>query len=132
MSKAAKGIARVIDEVDVIVTSPLARTADTALIAAKALGAESRIQVCQELLPGAPPKNVLTYLGKYKKLGSILLVGHAEELSSLIAALLKLPETVVHLKKGGLCCLEISSLSAQRTASLLWLLTQKQLRALAK
>ncbi|HVN48848.1 MAG TPA: phosphohistidine phosphatase SixA [Bacteroidota bacterium] len=128
MSKSAKGIARVVEEIDVILTSPLSRSAQSAKIAAKALGAESKLQVCRELTPGNSTKNLLSYLAKYKKLQSIMLVGHEQDISSLIVSLLGTTSTILHLKKGALCCIEVPTISSQRHGSLLWLLTSKQLR----
>lgn len=128
MSKAATGIMRVVEEVDVILTSPLSRAAQSAKIVAKALGAESKIQVCRELSPGNSTKSLISYLAKYKKLQSIMLVGHEQDLSSLIISLLGTTSSVLHLKKGALCCIEVPTIPSQRHGTLLWLLTSKQLR----
>lgn len=76
MSKEARGIIRIVDNLDVILTSPMERARNTALIVAKAFHAESRVQVCNELAPGSSLKNLMSYLPKYKKLKNLLLVGH--------------------------------------------------------
>ena len=64
MKVAAKGIAEVIRDVDLILTSPLARAHDTAKIAAKALRYKHKIELCKELLPGTSLNSVLEYLDR--------------------------------------------------------------------
>jgi phosphohistidine phosphatase len=133
MSKSAKGITRVVEEVDVILTSPLSRAAQSAKIVAKALGAENKMQVCRELAPGNSTKSLISYLAKFKKLQSIMLVGHEQDLSSLALSLLGATSSVVlHLKKGALCCIEVPTIPSQRHGTLAWLLTSKQLRLIGR
>ena len=88
MSREARGIVRVVDDLDVILASPMERARDTALIVAKAFRAESKVQVCNELAPGSSLKHLMSYLAKYKKLRNILLVGHEPDLSYFASALL--------------------------------------------
>jgi len=131
MAKGSKGIARVVDDIDVILTSPLIRAHDTATIAAEALGAENKLEVCKELLPGSSLKNLLSYLSKFKGLNSIMLVGHEPDLGYLASALIGSDESVVEFKKGALCAIEVSSSSPRGKGKLIWHLQPKQLRALA-
>ncbi|HTX19729.1 MAG TPA: phosphohistidine phosphatase SixA [Bacteroidota bacterium] len=128
MEKGARGIARVVESVDVIVTSPLVRAADTARIAAEALGAEHKVEVSKELLPGSSARKLLLYLAKYKNLDSIMIVGHEPDLGYLASALLGVDRPVVEFKKGALCCIEVSTLPPRGAGVLLWHLQPKQLR----
>jgi phosphohistidine phosphatase len=130
MRKAARGIANVIENVDVILTSPLIRALDTANIAAEALGAENKIEVCKELLPGASAKKLILYLAKYKNLNHIVIVGHEPDLGYLASALLGSEKSIIEFKKGALCCIELSSLPLRGAGTLLWHLQPKQLRDL--
>jgi len=132
ISKAAKGIIRVVDDVDVILTSPLVRAAATAKIVAEALNIESKLQVCHELAPGSSLKNLLTYLAKYKKLRSIMIVGHEPDLSYFASSLLGEKTSIIEFKKGSLCCIEVATIPSRREGTLLWHLTSKQLRLMAK
>jgi len=131
MSKGARGILRVVDDVDVVLTSPLVRAAETARIVAKALHGESKLQVCNELAPGSSLQNLLTYLAKYKKLRSVLIVGHEPDLSYFASALLGKKTAIIEFKKGSLCCIEMTTIPSRRDGTLLWHLTSKQLRLMA-
>ncbi len=131
MSKEAKGIAKLIDEIDVILTSPLIRAHDTARIVSRALGAEKKLEVCKELLPGSSMKNLLSYLSKYKGLNSIMVVGHQPDLGFLASTLLGSEDSIVELKKGAMCSIEVSSLPPRSKGTLIWHLQPKHLRALA-
>src|SRR5579883_3278273 len=97
MTKAAKGIASLIGNVDLILTSPLIRARDTAKITADVLGVENKIETCEYLAPGSPTKNLLLSLGKYKNFKSILLVGHEPELGFIASALLGSDESQLGL-----------------------------------
>ncbi len=131
MSKAARGIAKLVDDIDVILTSPLVRAHDTAKIVARALDAEQKLELCKELAPGSSLKNLLSSLSKYKGLKSIMVVGHQPDLGYLASALLGSNESIVEFKKGAFCAIEVSTLSPKGKGTLLWHLQPKQLRALA-
>jgi phosphohistidine phosphatase len=131
MMKGAKGMSRVIEEVDMILTSPLSRAKETARIAADVLRAKDKVDVCQELAPGSSVKDLLAYLAKHKNLSHVLLVGHEPDLGYLASSLLGSTSSIIEFKKGALCCLEVPQLPTRRPATLLWHLTPKQLRQLA-
>lgn len=131
MSKAAKGMASLIDDIDVILTSPLIRAHDTARIAARALRAESKLQVCKELAAGSSVKSLMTYLAKFRGLNSMMLVGHQPDLGFIASLLLGSANSIIEFKKGSLCCIEVSTLPPRSTGTLIWHLQPKHLRALA-
>jgi phosphohistidine phosphatase len=131
MSKAAKGLAALITDIDVILTSPLIRAHDTARIAARALRAENKIQVCKELSAGSSVKNLMTYLSTFRSLNSIMLVGHQPDLGFIASLLLGSDSNIIEFKKGSLCCIEVSTLPPRSNGTLIWHLQPKHLRALA-
>jgi phosphohistidine phosphatase len=131
MSKGAKGILRVVDEVDIVLTSPMARAVETARIVAKALHVESKLQVCHELAPGRSLNHLLTYMVKFKKLNSVMIVGHEPDLSYFASVLLGKKTSIIEFKKGSLCCIEVTMIPPRRDGKLLWHLTPKQLRLMA-
>ncbi len=131
MARAAKGIAELVDDVDVILTSPLIRAHDTARIVARVLGAEQKLEVCKELMPGSSIKNLLSYLSKFKGLHSIMVVGHQPDLGYLASALLGSDESIIEFKKGALSAIEVSTLPPRSKGKLIWHLQPKHLRALA-
>jgi len=130
MRKAARGIARIIETLDIVLTSPLSRAADTAKIVAQEVGAEHKIELCKELLPGASAKKLLLYLGKYKTLNHILVVGHEPDLGYLASSLLGSEDSIIEFKKGALCCIEVSALPPKGPGTLVWHMQPKQLRDL--
>ena len=131
MSKGAKGILRVVEEIDVILTSPMARTIETAKIVAKALNAESKLQVCNELTPGNSLHHLFLYMAKFKKLKSVMIVGHEPDLAFFASALIGKKTPIVEFKKGSLCYIEVSTIPPRKDGILLWHLTPKQLRLMA-
>jgi phosphohistidine phosphatase len=131
MSKGAKGIMRVIDEIDVILTSPLVRAAETAKIVARALNVESKLQVCHELAPGSSLQHLLRYIAKFKKLRSMMIVGHGPDLAFFASALMGKKTAIIEFKKGSLCCIEVNTIPPRRGGKLLWHLAPKQLRQIA-
>ena len=130
MSKAAKGLASIVDDIDVILTSPLIRAHDTARIAARAMRAESKVQICKELSSGSSVKHLMTYLSKFRGLTSIMLVGHQPDLGFIASMLLGSDSSVIEFKKGSACCIEISTLPPRSKGTLIWHLQPKHLRAL--
>ena len=131
MSKEAKGIRQVIDDVDIILTSPLLRAAETARIVAQILNVESKFQVCNELAPRSSIHLLLTYLAKFKKLNSIMIVGHDPDLTYFASVLLGKKTPIIEFKKGSLCCIEVSTIPSRKDGILLWHVTPKQLRLMA-
>ena len=131
MSKAAKGLASLVDNIDVILSSPLIRAHDTARIAARALRAENKVQICKELAAGGSLKNLMTYLSKFRSLNSIMLVGHQPDLGFIASLLLGSETSIIEFKKGSLCCIEVSTLPPRSKGTLIWHLQPKHLRALA-
>lgn len=133
MERASEGIRRIIDApLDVILTSPLIRARDTALIAAEAMGCREKVELCPELEPGAEFRKVIEAIARHASAESVMLVGHAPDLNVLASALLGSQTAIVELKKGALCLVEIASLAGRMDGKLLWLLQPKQLRQLAK
>lgn len=131
MAKAAKGMTSLIADIDVILTSPLIRAHETAKIAARALRAENKVQVCKELSSGASLKNLMTLLSKYRGLNSIMLVGHEPDLGFIASFLLGSDSSIIEFKKGSLCCIEVSTIPPRSKGTLIWHLQPKHLRALA-
>jgi phosphohistidine phosphatase len=75
----------------------------------------------------------LRQLGRLKPAPEkILLVGHEPDLSRLISVLATgTLQLQLDFKKGGLCKLEAETLRAGPCATLVWLLTPKQMKLMA-
>jgi len=131
MKRASKGLRRIIERPQVILTSPMKRAYQTAEIAACALKSVRRLAVVTELLPGARPKEIVRLLFEHKDCASLLIVGHEPDLSLFISYLLGSRKGVFLLKKGGLCRVDLSLGKTRGKAELVWYLTPKLLSMLA-
>ncbi len=132
MRRIANGICSQGVKFDLILSSPYRRALETAFILAKQYRLGEAIQTSSLLTPEVNPSELITEIqSKYEACKNILLVGHEPQLSAFISTL-----TVGNmngpliLKKGGLCKLQIGK-RGEAKATLSWLLTPKQLVAMA-
>jgi len=131
MGKAAKGLERVVDSIDVIASSPLTRAVETADCVAEVFEDAKRV-VREELSPGAPARKLIKWLQSQPARATVAVVGHEPDLSRLISALLAGdPRPIVEMKKGAACLLALGSDAGTGRAVLCWLMTRSQLRQLA-
>ena len=113
---------------DLILSSFFVRAQQTAQIVAAELDQE--VTFTEFLTPDGNPLELIREINDEKP-QRVLLVGHEPDLSHLISILLTgESEASIELKKGGLCKLTADRLVFGRCATLNWLLTPKQLRAL--
>jgi phosphohistidine phosphatase len=113
---------------DLILSSPYVRAAKTAQIVASELDEEATFTEFLE-----PEGNLLALVSHIndEKPQRVLLVGHEPDLSRLISLLTTGGTAAsIELKKGGLCRMTTEKLTFGKCATLNWLLTPKQLRAL--
>jgi len=130
MERAARGLKALRLDPSVILTSPLIRAADTARLAAEALGQKDRVRIFEPLLPGTPPAEVLQALSKFRARRALMLVGHEPDLGRLAAALLGSEGLRIEFKKGGLCRIDVEKLPPRQPGTLRWHLTPDHLRHL--
>ena len=126
MAQAAKGMARLGLEVDLILTSPLTRAVETADIAARALAKHDVLAQDSRLSPGFGIKELVNILSDHAKTKAMLLVGHEPDFSNTTAVLIGGGRLV--MKKGGLALVEIKDEAIPR-GELVWLLPPKVLGA---
>ena len=129
MRRIAKGMRRMKIGFDLLLTSPYRRALETAFVVGREYGAGEIIQTSQALRPEVLPEEVIRSLQeKYSPCRRLLLVGHEPQLSALISTLTSGNASARPLlKKGGLCKLEVERLQMGKCATLLWLLTPRQL-----
>ena len=115
-------------QVDMIVTSPLKRAAQTASLVGNELSYEGKLQLDTALRPGASFADFRKLLDKYAKYESVMVVGHNPNLSEFLARTVSDAgcEASIELKKGSVARVEIG----RNSAYLQWLLTPKLLRSL--
>jgi phosphohistidine phosphatase len=128
--KAARALARLVGEVDLLASSPLRRARQTA----DALAAEfDDVEVTEVdvLAPGVAAADVAAWLGEQHGVEQAAIVGHEPGLSALVTWLVSgLSTPILELGKGGACLLELPDHVAPGQARLLWLLRPGQLRRL--
>jgi phosphohistidine phosphatase len=124
--KAARGIARLVPAVDVVLSSPWVRAWDTAGILEDEAGWPAAVRL--DALTEDSPDNVVTALEPYAERDSVAVVGHEPYLSNFIGHLLAPGAGLrIEMRKGAVACLEYTSEGRR----LLWLLQPKALRKLA-
>ena len=131
MIEGSKALVKVIDAIDIILTSPLLRAKETAEIAAKALKAESKITACDKLQPEYSAKFVVEYLANFGAYQNIMLVGHQPQLGLIASILLRHENEMLEVKKGSLICIAVESLKPRSAGMLLWHLRPRHLRMIA-
>jgi phosphohistidine phosphatase len=126
---AAHGLRAMKVNPDLVLSSPYLRAMQTAEIACIALDIPvSRIKKTDALLSGASPLVLLDELSK-SKAEEVICFGHAPHLDEFIALAIHAPKTCTQLKKAGVACLELHSVSPV-DGELLWLLPARALRML--
>ena len=126
---AARGLARIVDRPDVLLTSPLPRARATAEIAARAFkGVEAQVEPA---LAGESVDGIIVALTKLPKEATVAIVGHEPVLSSLLARFLGASQGErLAFKKGGGALVDLPKGPAA-AGQLIWFLKPRILRALA-
>jgi phosphohistidine phosphatase len=134
MEAAAAGMRAIGMKVDVILTSPLPRAAETAAIIAAAYRGSLRPRELSALAPGVAPPETLQALRSYGRHDAVMIVGHEPGLSRLASLVLSgSPDRVpIDLKKGGCIAIELEQLVPPAGATLRWLLTGRHLRRVGR
>ena len=120
-------------DLDLILSSPLPRAKQTAEIVAARLKLKKRLNFSNALAPDGDPAILFRQLERKRPAPEkLLLVGHEPDMSRLISRLVTGgAQLQMDFKKGGLCKLDAEKLKAGKCATLAWLLTPGQLKAMA-
>jgi phosphohistidine phosphatase len=130
--QAARGLHQLVEAIDLLATSTLARAVQTGDILQKVYGIDGAVRL-RELSPEADPASLVRWLVRQRKRGLVAVVGHEPHLSTLAEHLLTGRRgEFLDLKKGGACLLALGDAPAAGHAELRWLLTVTQLGALAR
>ena len=127
LRKEAHGL-RVLDVAfDVIVTSPLVRTRQTADVFAEVLAVKAPIVSVDALAPAGTPAAVIQEIARHARKGRVALVGHEPNLGELAAQLIQ-ARSPLSFKKGGICRIDFDEVPPKGVGSLAWFLPPKVLR----
>ena len=90
-------------QVDAIISSPLKRSSQTAVLVGNEIGHEGKLVMDAALRPSASFSDFRKLLDKYAKLESVMVVGHNPNLSEFVGRIISESgcEASVELKKGG-------------------------------
>jgi phosphohistidine phosphatase len=115
-------------QVEVIITSPLKRSTQTAALVGNEMGHEGKLVTENALRPEAGFADFQKLLEKYARQDSILLVGHNPNLRDFLGRVIGEPgsEATVELKKGAVAKVEMR----RNAGSLSWCITPRILRTL--
>jgi phosphohistidine phosphatase len=129
---AARGLARIVPEVEVLLSSPYERAWRTAEILAEQAGWPAP-ETLPALEPDIPPEKVVIALETCAGKQTIALAGHRPGLHELAAYLLTgdAGGADMKIKKGGVVCIEFDDAPEAGAGKLRWLFTPKVLRNLA-
>ena len=131
MRKASKAVARLGVSIDVVLSSPLVRTRQTADIFAAAFSPHPAVVNVDALAPDGGPAGVIAELEKHAKKKRIALVGHEPGLGELAARLVGLRHAL-EFKKGAICRIDFDALPPKGVGMLRWFLTPKILKSLKR
>jgi len=129
--EAVKGLRHLDVTVDEIFTSPLVRARQTAELLAAGVDGKPPIKVLEALAPGHSFASLMSQLAKVARRRRVALVGHEPDLGELAAHLIGAGRALA-FKKGGVCRIDIGSLSSRRAGSLIWFFPPQVLRQVKK
>jgi phosphohistidine phosphatase len=117
-------------QVDAIISSPLKRSTQTAVLVGNEMGHEGKLVIDPALRPGAGFSDFRKLLDKHAKLESVMVVGHNPNLSEFLGRTISDSgcQASVELKKGAVAKVDMY----RNTGSLQWCLTPRMLRSLYK
>ena len=131
MRKATRGLDELGVTFDVVLSSPLVRTRQTAEIIAAAFDARPPIVMTESLAPGAGYQSVLDELEKQSRRERIALVGHETGIGEL-AARIAGSRNPFPFKKGAVCLVDVETLPPGGPGTLRWFLPPRILRSICR
>jgi phosphohistidine phosphatase len=131
LRKSMRGLARVGVSFDIILTSPLVRTRQTAEIVASVFDPRPHIAAVDSLAPGGSHQAVLAELEKHSRRSRIALVCHEPGMGELASRLIG-SRHPLEFKKGAICRIDVETLPPAGPGALRWFLTPRIMRALRR
>jgi phosphohistidine phosphatase len=131
MRKTARGLARLGLSFDVILSSPLVRTRQTAEIISGALAARPSVVNIESLAPAGTYAAVISELEKHARKTRIALVGHEPGIGELAARLVG-SRHAFEFKKGAVCRIDVDELPPNGPGELRWFVPPRFLRGIKK
>lgn len=133
MQYSARGLKRAGFRPDLVLTSPLRRTQETAAILAAVIDPALTVEIYQALAPGHGAIDIIAGLRAYRGKRRLVLVGHQPDLGELASHLLtgSVSRAPLPFKKGAIAAIVVGSLPPRSTGMLQWFATPKMLRVMS-
>lgn len=129
--EAVEGLKTLGVQIDEVFSSPLVRATQTAQLLSAGLPGKPPIKLLDALAPGHTPTSVMAQLARAARRRRIALVGHEPGLGELAAHLIGAGRALP-FRKGGICRIDVESLTSRRPGALTWFVPPKLLRGLVK
>ena len=129
--ESVEGLKKLEAGIDEIFTSPLVRAKQTADLLAAGLPGKPTVKILDALAPGHTPGSLMAQLARTARRRRIALVGHEPALGELAAHLIGAGRALP-FKKGGVCRIDVESLTSRRPGALTWFVQPKMLRGLVR
>jgi phosphohistidine phosphatase len=127
--RVARGLHRIVKNVDVLASSPLVRARQTADIVSNTY--EREVVTTEALRPDASSATFVKWVKDSAADDVVAVVGHEPHLSGLVAFLIaESGDARLELEKGGACLVRFDKLPRRATGTLLWLLSPRVIRKL--
>lgn len=133
--ESAKALKTIGLKFDLVVTSPLKRAYDTAMIVSDVFNIGSKVQVWNELAPEGKRTDIYQKISQLREEYSVLIVGHQPLLGEMVNDIIhksKSNPCNFILKKGGIVRIRLLRKSNIPKGELKWLLTPRILRSIYK
>jgi len=131
MKAIAKGLSDMDISFDMIVTSPLARCAESAELLSKCCTGKRSVEAIDALKPGGSIDDLIGYLNTLEGVENVAIVGHEPFLSEFASyCLAKSKNSFIDLKKGGVIAIEFGNMIKPGAGKLCWMMEPAQLTRL--
>jgi phosphohistidine phosphatase len=125
----AKGLIELGVTFELILTSPLVRTRQTADVIAEGLPGKPAVTTSDALTPAGTPAAVIQEIAKHHKKASLALVGHEPNIGELAGRLIG-AKAPIPFKKGAVCRIDFEVLPPKGIGELRWFLPPRVLKKL--
>ncbi len=129
LRREAKGLTALGVTFDLVITSPLVRTRQTADVIADSIEGKPAMAMSEALAPDGTPAGVMQEIAKHHRKAKIALVGHEPALGELAARLVG-ARSSIPFKKGAVCRIDFDILPPKGIGELRWFLPPRVLRLL--
>ena len=132
MHRIAAGLKRLDVVPDVVLSSPLRRAEETAVVLVGVLAPTLSVEIYPLLAPGHESAEVLKGLRPYRAAQALVLAGHQPDMGLLASHLLTGSSNLAPLpfRKGAVAAIGVDAVPPRAPGELLWFMTPKQLRAI--